>query len=201
MKSLLATHPQIDIHDAWGMGEQGNHMCAGSGLPWAKSQKHLQSNSDIIYVWGRKMSCACFMAPRECSIPSPHLSLQSKGALAWAEDNVLACQLKGRRAPQTRNYAAALPLRMSHCLCLHRGAQKTCLFKKPFFLLVNIPGSPPALPDNMHSDGDCRSLPHAVPQAAALPFAKELFSPECHGSNLRGLWWREVHAVYVFRHI
>lgn len=72
----------------------------GSVLPWAESQKHLQSNSnmrDIIYVWGRKMSSACPMASSECSIPSPCSSPQSKGRLAWFENVVLACCLPSKQ--------------------------------------------------------------------------------------------------------
>lgn len=140
MNSLLATCTEAHITTTGGWGEQRDHVRAGSVLPWAESQKHLQSNSDvrdIIYVWGRKMSCACPMASRECSIPSPCTSPQSKGRLAWVEDVVLACllhskQLRGKTAPKPRNYAATLPLRVSHCLCLHRGAEKTCLFQKDF---------------------------------------------------------------------
>lgn len=180
-----------------GMGAQGNHVCTGSVLPWAESQKHLQSNRDvrdIISVWGRKMSCACPVACRECSMPSPRCSLPSRGRLAWVEDIVLACplpskQLGGKTAPKTRNLAAALPLRTSHCLCLHREAEKTCFFQNALFLVMHIPSFLPAQPDSIHSDQDGKSLPHAMPLALALPFAKELFSPECHHSSLQGLLW------------
>lgn len=131
------------IYMMTGMGAQGNHVCTGSVLPRAESQKHLQSNRDVrdfISVWGRKMSCACPVACRECSIPSPRCSLPSRGRLAWVEDIVLACslpskQLGGKTAPKTRNLAAALPLRTSHRLCLQREAEKTCFFQKCF-----IPG-------------------------------------------------------------
>ena len=137
MSSLLAICVQTHI---WWLGNGGSRetTCAGSVLPRAESQKHSESNSDvqdITYVWGRKMICACPMASSECSIPSPHTSPQSKGRLAWVEDVVLACplhskQLRRKTAPKPRNYAATLPLRMSHCLCLHRGAEKTCFLKR-----------------------------------------------------------------------
>lgn len=171
-----------------GRGEQGNHVRAGSVRPWAESQKHLQSHSDvrdITCVRGRKMSCARPGASRECSVPSPRSSPQSKGRLAWVEGIALACPLhskwlRGKTAPKPRNYAATLPLRMSHCLCLHRGAEKTCLFQKDFLPGCGYPqlASCPC--------GDCKSLPHATPLAVALPFAKDLFSPERHRSSLQG---------------
>lgn len=96
-KSLLATCTQRHTHTRvfWGSVGAENHVCAGSLLPWAESQKHLRGSSnmrDIIDVQGRKMSFACpIVACGECSIPSPHTSPRSRGRLAWVEDVVLAC--------------------------------------------------------------------------------------------------------------
>jgi len=152
------------------------------------------------------MICACPMASSECSIPSPHTSPQSKGRLAWVEDVVLACplhskQLRRKTAPKPRNYAATLPLRMSHCLCLHRGAEKTWLFKKTFFLVVEIPGCPPALPDNVHTDQDCKSCPMQHPWQWLCPLLKSYSALNATAAVYRGCSGREMHAMYVFRHI
>lgn len=51
---------------------------------------------------------------------------------------------------------------------------------------MDIPIFLPAQPDSIHSDQDGECLPHAMPLAVALPFAKELLSPECHRSSLQG---------------
>lgn len=79
-----------------GAGNHRDHLCAGNAVPWAQSQRNRDVRG-ISSVWGRKMSCSCPAASRECSTPS---SCSSKGRLKILSWLVLSKTAQGEDSPK-----------------------------------------------------------------------------------------------------
>lgn len=108
----------------------------------------------------------------------------------------------GKTAPKPRNYAAALPLRMSRCLRLRRGAEKTCLFQKDCFSRLWI--SPALLLPCLtaHTPIATADLcPTRCPWRWLCPLLKSHSALNATAAVCRGRSGGETRAMYVFRHI
>lgn len=100
-REMLVSSPWHCAHGhGHGEGESqgitGNHLCAGSAVPWAWSQRWSNRDSwGISSVWGRKMICSCSAASRECRTPFPCSRLK---ILSWL---VLSKSAQGEDSPKT----------------------------------------------------------------------------------------------------